>query len=211
MHTYIYVYIRLGSKCNPLLWLCIKKGGLSALTIWCLLLRCTAVLSPPLSAQRPHSRTVVTAETRAQLMCHFRASPPSGGAPLLLPRQRLCATPRPAPTQESDTRAGVAAVSPPARWSMRQFPASGARWGGGGGGVPGEDQLSCSLWYCQGRVMALCSNSRRRANVVWLCFSFPMHYHCSEQERDGEKTAEPPGMWEDDGPAAGGEGLLSPR
>lgn len=34
-----------------------------------------------------------------------------------------------------------------------------------------------------------------------------MHYHCSEQERDGEKTAEPPGMWEDDGPAAGGWGV----
>lgn len=144
-------------------------------------------------------------------MCHFRASPPSGGASLLLPRQHLCVTPRPAPTQESDTRAGVAAVSPPARWSMRQFPASGAWWGGGGGGVPGEDQLSCSLWYCQGRVMALCSNSRRRANVVWLCFSFPMHYRCSEQERDGEKTAEPRGIWEDGGPAAGGGCFLRTR
>lgn len=44
----------------------------------------------------------------------------------------------------------------------------------------GTAQLCCSLWYCQGRVMALCSNSHHQTNVVWLWFSFPMHYHHSE-------------------------------
>lgn len=44
----------------------------------------------------------------------------------------------------------------------------------------GEAQLCCSLWYCQGRIMALCSNSHHQTNVVWLWFSLPMHYHHSE-------------------------------
>lgn len=70
---------------------------------------------------------------RVQLLWYWLASSPLGSAPLLLPRQRLYVTPKPTPTQESDTCVGVAAVSPPACWSMRQFPASGAWWKKAGG------------------------------------------------------------------------------
>ncbi len=51
---------------------------------------------------------------RVQLLLHCLASHPQGSAPLLLPKQHLCVTPEPTPTQESDTCMGVAAVSPPA-------------------------------------------------------------------------------------------------
>lgn len=50
-------------------------------------------------------------------------------------------------------------------------------------------QLCCTLWYCQGRVMAHCSNSHYQTNVVWLWYSFSLDYHHSVRERNGKMTA----------------------
>lgn len=140
--------------------------------------------------------------TRSQVLQPHIDAHPLVSVPLLFPGQDLCVTPKPTPTQvlslQSDTCMGVAAVSPLACWSMRQFPASGAWWGREReNSGPGTAQLCCSLWYCQGRVMALCSNSHHQTNVVWLWFFFPMHYQHSEKEGDGKKTVKLWRMWEE--------------
>lgn len=99
---------------------------------------------------------------------------PLGAVPLQLPRQHFCVTPQFAPTQESDTCMGVAAASPPACWSMRQFPASGARRGRGGTSAP---PLSLIL---SGKSNGPLQQQPLRTNRVWLCSCFLMHYNHSE-------------------------------
>lgn len=99
---------------------------------------------------------------------------PLGAAPLPLPRQRFCVTPESAPTQESDTCMGVAAASPPACWSMRQFPASGARRGRGG-----TPALLLSL-ILSGKSNGPLQQQPLRTNRVWLWSCFLMHYNHSE-------------------------------
>lgn len=99
---------------------------------------------------------------------------PLGAAPLPLPRQHFCVTPESAPTQESDTCMGVTAASPPACWSMRQFPASGARRGRGGTPAP---LLSLIL---SGKSNGPLQQQPLRTNTVWLWSCFLMHYNHSE-------------------------------
>lgn len=93
-------------------------------------------------------------------------------APLL--GQHFCVTPESAPTQESDTCMGVAAASPPACWSMRQFPASGARRG-----RAGEPALLLSL-ILSGKSNGPLQQQPPQPNRVWLWSCFLMHYNHGE-------------------------------
>lgn len=143
-------------------------------TIYWLILNYSVCSKVKKRTYTPVSTTQITMAC-AQSSAFVAVLPPDlGSLWALLPGQHFCVTPESAPTQESDTCMGVAVASPPACWSMRQFPASGARRG-----RAGEPALLLSL-ILSGKSNGPLQQQPLQTNRVWLWSCFLMHYNHSE-------------------------------